>query len=103
VKVATRTSEALKTLEQWTPDVVISDIGLPDEDGYTLIGKIRTFAGEKGRPIPAIALTGYAGEQEGQRALTAGFQMYLTKPSEPSKLVAAIANLAAHAEKKRDA
>lgn len=102
VKVATRTSEALKTLEQWTPDVVISDIGLPDEDGYTLIGKIRIIADEKGRPIPAIALTGYAGEQEGQRALAAGFQMYLTKPSEPSKLVAAIANLAAHAEKRQD-
>jgi PAS domain S-box-containing protein len=103
VSAATKTSEALNILERWWPHVLISDIGLPDEDGYALIAKARRRARESGRYLPAIAFTGYAGEQEGQRALAAGFQMYFTKPTEPSKLIAAIVRLAAQAEKRQDA
>ncbi|HEY9230510.1 MAG TPA: ATP-binding protein, partial [Blastocatellia bacterium] len=90
VKTATRTSEALKIMEQWLPDVLISDIGLPDEDGYALLKKMRQLGRGRGRYIPAIALTGYASEQEGRQALSTGFQRYFTKPTEPSKLIGAI-------------
>jgi len=101
VKTATRTSEALRIIEQWVPDVLISDIGLPDEDGYALVAKARRLAQERGEQISAIALTGYAGEQEGRRALSAGFQHYFTKPTEPKKLIAAIASLASHDDRRR--
>jgi two-component system OmpR family response regulator len=101
VKTATRASEALKIFGQWIPDVLISDIGLPDEDGYALLAKARRLAQAQGKQIPAIALTGYAGEHEGRRALSAGFQHYFTKPTEPRKLIAAIASLASHGDRRR--
>jgi PAS domain S-box-containing protein len=101
VKTATRTSEALKIMEQWLPDVLISDIGLPDEDGYALLKKMRKLARDQGRYIPAIALTGYASEQEGQQAMSTGFQRYFTKPTEPSKLIGAIIELAAEDGRRR--
>ncbi|HJQ27384.1 MAG TPA: ATP-binding protein, partial [Blastocatellia bacterium] len=101
VKTATRSSEALQILEQWLPDVLLSDIGLPDEDGYALLAKMRKHGHAQGRHIPAIALTGYAGEQEGRQALSAGFERYFTKPTEPSKLIAAIAELAAQDDRRR--
>ncbi|MFL6275766.1 MAG: MASE1 domain-containing protein [Blastocatellia bacterium] len=101
VKTAARTSEALKIIEQWIPDVLISDIGLPDEDGYALLAKARRLAQAQDKQIPAIALTGYAGEHEGRRALSMGFQHYFTKPTEPRKLIAAIASLASHDDRRR--
>jgi CheY-like chemotaxis protein len=73
--------------------VLIADIGLPDEDGYTLVKKVKAIALEKRTSIQAIALTGYAGELDGKRAIASGFQTYLTKPTEPRRLVEAIANL----------
>jgi CheY-like chemotaxis protein len=66
-----------------------------------LIGRIRMLAQGDGMYIPAIALTGYTAEQEGERALAAGFQMYLTKPTEPEKLVEAIASLVGDGEKRQ--
>jgi PAS domain S-box-containing protein len=98
-KAATSTAEALQILEEWFPDVLVADIGLPDEDGYTLVSKTKILADERKKKIQAIALTGYAGEQEGQRALAAGFQTYISKPTEPSTIVAAIANLVRQAQK----
>jgi PAS domain S-box-containing protein len=98
VKTAISSEEALHVIDEWIPDVLISDIGLPDEDGYTLIGKIRRLLPEPERHIPAIALTGYAGVQEVRRARASGFQMYLTKPAEPAKLVKAVARLASRGE-----
>ena len=89
-----RFDELTNYMEQWLPDVLISDIGLPDEDGYALLKKMRKLAGDQGRYIPAIALTGYASEQEGQQAMSTGFQRYFTKPTEPSKLIGAIVELA---------
>ncbi|BAZ31666.1 multi-sensor hybrid histidine kinase [Cylindrospermum sp. NIES-4074] len=85
--------EALQTLPEYQPDMLLSDIGMPDMDGYTLMRQIRTCPPEKGGNIPAIALTAYAGEYNQQQAITAGFQMHITKPAEPSELVAAVVKL----------
>jgi PAS domain S-box-containing protein len=98
-KTATKVAEGLQILEQWFPDVLVVDIGLPDEDGYTFIQKAKALAQERNKTVLAIALTGYAGEHEGQRALASGFQMYLTKPTEPRRLVEVIANLVSHNER----
>jgi len=84
---------ALIAIETSPPDILVSDIGMPQQDGYSLIQKIRTLTSECGRNIPAIALTAYARDEDRQRALAAGFQLYATKPIEPVKLVVAIAKL----------
>ncbi|PIG91131.1 ATP-binding protein [Gloeocapsopsis sp. IPPAS B-1203] len=84
---------ALIAIEKSPPDILVSDIGMPQQDGYSLIQKIRTLTPERGRNIPAIALTAYARDEDRQRALAAGFQLYATKPIEPVKLVVAIAKL----------
>ena len=85
--------EALQQLETFAPEVLISDVGMPDLDGYMLIRQIRTFASSRSRAIPAIALTAYAGESDQQQALAAGFQMHLAKPIEPDRLIHAIVAL----------
>ena len=86
--------EALREIEQRLPDILVSDIGMPGEDGYELIGKVRALAVERGGRIPAIALTAYARMEDRVRALTAGFQVHVPKPIEPIELVAVIASLA---------
>jgi PAS domain S-box-containing protein len=93
VKTATSASDALRIFEQSRPEFVVADIGLPDEDGYTFIQKATEVAKDGGWPVHAIALTGYAGEQEGLRALNSGFHMYLTKPTEPDRLLDGIISL----------
>jgi PAS domain S-box-containing protein len=75
-------------------DVIISDIGMADEDGYEFMRKVRALPPEQGGLVPAIALTGYATPKDSERALAAGYQLHLAKPVEPEDLVAAIANLA---------
>ncbi|MFQ4140738.1 PAS domain S-box protein [Chlorogloeopsis sp. ULAP02] len=87
------TIEVLANLESFQPDVLVSDIGMPDVDGYTLIQQIRTLSPEKGGQIPAIALTAYARENDYQRALTSGYQRHVTKPLEPEQLVQAVVAL----------
>jgi CheY-like chemotaxis protein len=84
--------EALAVLTEWKPHVLVSDIGLPVEDGYDLIRELRAREARDGGRIPAIALTGYAAAEEGQRALSAGYQMHLGKPIEPNNLVTLIAS-----------
>lgn len=84
---------ALQTLKQVKPDVLVSDISMPDMDGYMLIRQLRTWTTEQGGKIPAIALTAFAGNNDQQRALAAGFQMHLSKPFNPEELVAAIVSL----------
>ena len=74
-------------------DVIISDIGMPDEDGYQFMSRVRALPPERGGLVPAIALTGYATRKDRERALAAGYQLHLAKPVEPEDLVAAIANL----------
>ena len=85
--------EALSNLEAVRPDVLVSDIGMPDMDGYTLIRKIRALPPDLGGGTPAIALTAYARAEDGQRAFAAGYQMHITKPIEARQLTIAIANL----------
>jgi signal transduction histidine kinase/CheY-like chemotaxis protein len=86
--------EALAELENDPPDVIISDIGMPEEDGYALISRIRTLPEKNGANVPAIALSAFAGSNERTRALLAGFNLHMGKPVEPAQLLTAIADLA---------
>ncbi|WP_445628201.1 hybrid sensor histidine kinase/response regulator [Nostoc sp. DSM 114167] len=85
--------EALVVVEQAKPDILISDIGMSEQDGYTLIRKLRSLEPEKGGRIPAIALTAYTREEDRLKALKAGFQQHLSKPIDPNKLISAVANI----------
>jgi PAS domain S-box-containing protein len=85
--------EAFEQVDHWHPDVLVSDIGLPGDDGYVLIQKLREREAERGGSIPALAVTAYARAEDRTRALSAGFQMHLAKPLEPADLVAAIVRL----------
>ncbi|WP_199344862.1 MULTISPECIES: hybrid sensor histidine kinase/response regulator [Nostoc] len=85
--------EALQALAQVKPDVLVSDISMPDMDGYMLIHQVRTWTPERGGQIPAIALTAFARNDDQQEALKAGFQMHVPKPFNPEELIAAIAKL----------
>lgn len=85
---------ALAAIQQLKPDVLVSDIEMPGEDGYTLIRTVRDLAAENGGQTPALALTGYARPEDRRRALAAGFQMHLAKPVEPNKLAGAVLSLA---------
>lgn len=87
-------AEVLANLESFQPDVLVSDIGMPEVDGYTLLQQIRTLPPEKGGQIPAIALTAYAREDDRQRAIASGYQRHVTKPLEPEQLVKAVVELA---------
>jgi len=86
--------EALASIEQDPPDVLVSDIGLPDEDGYALILQIRRHEAARGGFLPAVALTGYARVADRDRILAAGFQSHVAKPLDPVALTAAIAAVA---------
>ncbi len=85
--------EALQALDQFMPDVLVSDIGMTPMDGYMLMQQIRSRPPNQGGSIQAIALTAYAAEIDRQKALQVGFQTHITKPVEAEKLVRAIANL----------
>jgi len=95
VRVAGSAAQALKMLDTWKPDVLISDIAMPEEDGYTLIKKIRARSVELSGDLPAAALTAYATIEDRVSILAAGFQMYLSKPADPGELIAVVASLAA--------
>lgn len=94
VRTCESAHEALEVLQEWKPDVLMSDIGMPGEDGYSLIGKVRSLSDESGGRIPAAALTAYAREEDRRRALAAGYQMHVAKPISSSQLVATVAHLA---------
>ncbi len=87
-------SEGLAKLVQWRPDVILSDIGMPEEDGYSFIRKVRSLSHEEGGETPAAALTAYAREEDRERAFAAGYQMHIAKPIDASHLVKMIARLA---------
>jgi CheY-like chemotaxis protein len=94
VTTAASTREALQILQLVKPDVLLSDIGMPGEDGYTLIRQIRQLPLEQCGQIPAAALTAYAREGDRLQALAAGFQMHVPKPVEPIQLLTVVAKLA---------
>jgi PAS domain S-box-containing protein len=93
VLTAASAKAGLEALAAWKPHVLISDIGMPEEDGYSLIRKIRALSPEHGANVPAIALTGYVRVEERMRALEAGYQMFVPKPVETSELIAIIGDL----------
>ncbi|MGH9968765.1 MAG: hybrid sensor histidine kinase/response regulator [Pyrinomonadaceae bacterium] len=90
------TLEALNSFGEGSPDVMISDIGMPEQDGYQLITQVRALPAESGGLTPAIALTGYATSRDRERALSAGYQLHIAKPVEPVDLAVAIARLLAN-------
>jgi signal transduction histidine kinase/CheY-like chemotaxis protein len=93
VTTATSANEAFAAIAQSKPDLLLSDLGMPEVDGYALIQKLRSLPINQGGQIPAIALTAYAGETTQQQVFAAGFQLYIAKPVDPAKLVTAIAAL----------
>ena len=92
VEAAESVPAALERLSRFRPDIIVSDIEMPGEDGYSLITKVRAQETPEGR-IPAIALTAYTRSPDRVRALAAGFQMHMGKPVEPTELVAAVKSL----------
>lgn len=94
VQAVSSVAEAFETLQWHKPDVLVSDLAMPDEDGYSLIGKLRALEAAGGKPIPTVALTAYVRVEDRARALSAGFNMFVSKPVEPQELIAAIATLA---------
>ena len=93
VIMASSAAEAVTLLQRHRPDAIISDIGMPDEDGYSLIRKIRSFTADQGGETPAVALTAYARSEDRIQAIVAGFQHHLAKPVGASELIAVIASL----------
>jgi PAS domain S-box-containing protein len=93
VTAASSATEALEILQKSSPDILISDIGMPEMDGYMLMKHIRSLTAEKGGTIPAIAVTAYAGDSNQKLALDAGFQMHISKPVEPTELIKVTTNL----------
>jgi signal transduction histidine kinase len=89
------TADALRAIPTLAPDVLVCDIGLPGEDGYSLIRKVRALDDPAAAAIPAIALTAYAQETDRRRALAAGFQSHLAKPVQPARLLGMLATAAA--------
>ncbi|HLP91616.1 MAG TPA: PAS domain S-box protein [Nostocaceae cyanobacterium] len=93
VQAVCSASEALELLQVWKPDVLVSDIGMPQEDGYSLIRKVRSQPPEQGGKIPAAALTAYARAEDRMRAIQEGYQLHLPKPIEPAELATVVASL----------
>ncbi|MEH2152299.1 PAS domain-containing hybrid sensor histidine kinase/response regulator [Nostoc sp.] len=93
VTTVSSVGEALEALGRLKADVLVSDIGMPDEDGYSLIRKVRTQEEEQAKKILAVALTAFSRDEERRLALEAGFQVYVSKPIEPEELVTVVANL----------
>lgn len=91
VRIAVSTADALEVFLEWKPDVLISDLAMPVEDGYALIGKIRALSPEQGGGIPAAALTAYVGEKDRLKALACGYQIHIAKPIDPMILASAVA------------
>jgi PAS domain S-box-containing protein len=93
VKRAPNAREALRLLREWLPDVLLSDISMPDEDGFALIRRVRALPAQEGGHTPAAAITAMASDEDRARVLTAGFQAHIPKPLEFDALVQAIASL----------
>jgi PAS domain S-box-containing protein len=95
VRACGSSEEAMEVLSNWNPDVIVSDIEMPGEDGYELIRKVRLSEAKRGgRKVPAVALTAYGRVEDRLRALSAGYQMHVAKPVEPAELAMVIASLA---------
>ncbi|MEG5063943.1 PAS domain S-box protein [Microcoleus sp. B3-A4] len=90
---AASAAEAIDILHQSPPDILVSDIGMPVEDGYSLIGKVRSSESDKIKRLPAVALTAYASEEDRHQAIATGYNEHLTKPIEPAHFATVLAKL----------
>ncbi len=86
-------AKALQAFSQAVPQILVSDIGMPEMDGYMLMRQIRSLPLEQGGQIPALALTAYAGEMDLKQAIAAGFQRHLAKPIDPEAVIAIVTEL----------
>ena len=102
VLTASSADEGLKLLQSQRPNVVISDIGMPDKDGYQFMRDLRRISAVKGGNTPAIALTAFARSEDRTRAMVAGYQIHISKPIEPQELIATVASLAGRTGKRAD-
>ena len=94
VTTAASAAEAISALDSIQPDIIVSDIGMPGEDGYTFINKVRSRERERGiARVPAIALTAHVRAEDQERAILSGFEAHIGKPANPSELVRVIADL----------
>ena len=102
VLTASTAGEAVLLVEREKPHILVSDIGMPEVDGFELLRRVRALGQARGGKLPAIALTAFARTEDRTRALRAGFLVHVAKPVEPSELVATVATIAgrtdAHAE-----
>jgi PAS domain S-box-containing protein len=104
VETACSADQALAVFErpeEWQPELLISDIEMPEADGYQLIRKLREIESQRGRRVPAIALTAYARAEDRLRSLAAGFQIHVTKPVEPVELLTIVASLTGRLSRSR--
>jgi PAS domain S-box-containing protein len=99
VRDAESAAEALDLCGRWRPDILVSDIAMPDVDGYGLIRSLRALLGPQGGDVPAVALTAHAHEEDRARALAAGYQVHLAKPVDPDDLISVVIDLAGTATK----
>jgi len=103
ITTAATVDEAIALVQKNRPDLIVSDIGMPEQDGYTLIKRLRALAPEDGGRTPAVALTAFARTEERTKALVSGFNMHVPKPVEPAELLAVVASLAAGFQTSRTA
>jgi CheY-like chemotaxis protein len=93
VRVASSANDALQTMPDWRPDVIVSDISMPEMDGYEFIRKLRALPEDRGGRVPALALTAYARLEDAAKAMSSGYQAHIAKPINPDELIAAITKL----------
>jgi len=103
VKTALSAEEGFREVQAWRPDVIVSDIGMPGEDGYSFMKRVKTWMREAGAWIPAVALTAYARAEDRVKALASGYQIHVPKPVEPAELITVIASLFERPNKPWDA
>ena len=94
MQTASSTRAAMEFVRSQRPDVLVSDIGMPEEDGYALIQQVRALPAEQGGTTPAVALTAYARSEDRLKVILAGFQMHIAKPVEAAELLTLVASLA---------
>jgi PAS domain S-box-containing protein len=100
VLTAASADEAIEVMQRESLDVLLSDIGMPEHDGYELLRRVRSLPASQGGAIPAVALTAFARSEDRRRALMAGFQLHVSKPVEPAELLAVVANLSGALQRK---
>jgi PAS domain S-box-containing protein len=93
VKTASSAEEGFREVQTWRPDIIVSDIGMPGEDGYTFMKRVKSWAREHGIWIPAVSLTAFARAEDRMKALASGYQIHVPKPVEPAELIAVLVSL----------